>query len=966
MPRPTSTLKSRGDVFCSYCGQGFKRDEHLERHILTHINVRPFRCPECRLGFKRKDLLRRHYQSIHVPPPEHGEPVPTRSETVDRIPIACMNCAQSKTKCDKQVPCGRCVKREVPCERRQFRRNSWKGNPKRGVRPANAGKTPDEKPIEEAQEFEVHIVPEKPVESGLEVSCHPSTSIALAAMHISNQDTIDEPFKSPAALEHSEDTGLKFSTITVANMLGHNTDTLDMGAQIADDSELSVGIEGSLFTELHMSSDHNTHFDIPMDDGYFDDILADTYLMCASPDKTVSDSEWSLCQNELRAMSYTSTKPSPGGELHGAWPLFDCNPKTGELSKTTTKTNVSNLKVLENPAIWSICAPSSSALVHMLLEETSSGIHPFHASKRDQLLAVTQHVWRMSRERVYSTWSADQQSVEAHAWMDKVILLPPTDVLHHFLTRYVYQENERFHLFPAQDLLISVSLLQSKTKVMSGILTLLLIAQNTRSVNVSEGRDLSNGLVEVCRTVVQDAVDTDSEVPINAEFLETSLCLLQLMQWSGEPRHMTAVLDTWEQHSKARTFLIIHKGFPQKDIHSRHIAVPVDRQFSALGTAFQVSVDAQSRMFYSWLAVDLELSLFHDIPPKLEADTTAFDLPAINNNSPIMFMDDWNSSTAMPLGGSLVQFEKNYTSLMSLFTVFKESQLSGCHDSFSVTSLRLLLHPLQSLSTRLHQCLDTFSSMQCPGRAPNSTMGLASKAFMDEVGTLLERWRRLFASTVAMTGNSCPKLRESLALYHIMVLNNLTSFPRVERLIRERTETFRPNDSPQSWMRTASSEGMALLLFNCGQCLQVLRTMPAMTRPLWWAAVLYRVALILGQAIISNNATSSTATLKFHTILEDAQSPNSTVVTLDREYAQHTQDQDIALQRFLGRMQGTPVMTKPDGSAMVLSSETKILDYCISMLDGHLVFESSSFANGIRLKLWLLRSRWRYGNSYGS
>lgn len=61
-------------VFCTYCGQSFTRDEHLERHILTresdtllvHVfstltipllldtNVKPFKCFTCHMSFARR------------------------------------------------------------------------------------------------------------------------------------------------------------------------------------------------------------------------------------------------------------------------------------------------------------------------------------------------------------------------------------------------------------------------------------------------------------------------------------------------------------------------------------------------------------------------------------------------------------------------------------------------------------------------------------------------------------------------------------------------------------------------------------------------------------------------------------------------------------------------------------------------------------------------------------------------
>ncbi|KAI7051678.1 hypothetical protein KC352_g45647 [Hortaea werneckii] len=78
-------------VFCTYCGQSFTRDEHLERHILTHTNVKPFKCFTCHMSFARRDLLQRHY-TVHGKD-QNQEPIPAANgmipKSAGRTPIAC-------------------------------------------------------------------------------------------------------------------------------------------------------------------------------------------------------------------------------------------------------------------------------------------------------------------------------------------------------------------------------------------------------------------------------------------------------------------------------------------------------------------------------------------------------------------------------------------------------------------------------------------------------------------------------------------------------------------------------------------------------------------------------------------------------------------------------------------------------------------------------------------------------------
>ncbi|KAH7339206.1 hypothetical protein BKA66DRAFT_555225 [Pyrenochaeta sp. MPI-SDFR-AT-0127] len=113
-------------AFCTYCGQSFTRDEHLERHILTHTNVKPFKCFTCHMSFARKDILQRHY-TVHGRNQNNGEdllPQGIIPKSAGRTPIACGNCAKTKTKCDKKFPCSRCAQRNLKCTLRPTRRAS--------------------------------------------------------------------------------------------------------------------------------------------------------------------------------------------------------------------------------------------------------------------------------------------------------------------------------------------------------------------------------------------------------------------------------------------------------------------------------------------------------------------------------------------------------------------------------------------------------------------------------------------------------------------------------------------------------------------------------------------------------------------------------------------------------------------------------------------------------------------------
>lgn len=115
------------DRWCTYCGHRFSRDEHLERHILTHSGVKPFRCRLCHMSFARRDLLGRH-QTVHGRD-ENGQETTDINEGIvpkasGRTAVACKSCAKSKTKCDMGFPCARCAQKDIVCVPRTTQRKS--------------------------------------------------------------------------------------------------------------------------------------------------------------------------------------------------------------------------------------------------------------------------------------------------------------------------------------------------------------------------------------------------------------------------------------------------------------------------------------------------------------------------------------------------------------------------------------------------------------------------------------------------------------------------------------------------------------------------------------------------------------------------------------------------------------------------------------------------------------------------
>lgn len=55
--------RGRGRYVCERCGIRCKKPSMLKKHIRTHLNVRPYTCPQCMFSFKTKGNLTKHMKS---------------------------------------------------------------------------------------------------------------------------------------------------------------------------------------------------------------------------------------------------------------------------------------------------------------------------------------------------------------------------------------------------------------------------------------------------------------------------------------------------------------------------------------------------------------------------------------------------------------------------------------------------------------------------------------------------------------------------------------------------------------------------------------------------------------------------------------------------------------------------------------------------------------------------------------
>ncbi|KAL4860614.1 hypothetical protein BDV12DRAFT_191596 [Aspergillus spectabilis] len=152
---------SSSPFICTHpnCGKSFLRKEHLNRHLVTHTNSRPYKCFVCGRNFSRSDTLNRHVLQHNVP--ADGE---------KRTPSACQPCQRRKSKCDSNQPCSVCVQRGETCVRgrpsahatRQSRRRSLVREENEDTPPAsvNAGQSQNQSSQQPQLDPCISVVPD--------------------------------------------------------------------------------------------------------------------------------------------------------------------------------------------------------------------------------------------------------------------------------------------------------------------------------------------------------------------------------------------------------------------------------------------------------------------------------------------------------------------------------------------------------------------------------------------------------------------------------------------------------------------------------------------------------------------------------------------------------------------------------------------------------------------------------------
>ncbi|CAK3988559.1 transcriptional regulator [Lecanosticta acicola] len=973
-------------VFCTYCGQSFTRDEHLERHILTHTNVKPFKCFTCHMSFARRDLLQRHY-TVHGRDQNQQE-IPAANgmipKSAGRTPIACSNCAKTKTKCDKKFPCSRCAGRNLRCTLRPTRRAS-KNAARVGIPPEGAVAIPPgmqapvgENGVQQPQQTQSppqHPQPIKPASPKNNMAPVQEEKTSAPAVdgppsHFVEQqptsgptppNSFSPPMPTPGFLQHTPMSGYnEFQTM--------GKDSSDAGSSprfMLDWSQMQMpmGYDGMIQPHLIMNPDMAFDPNMPLapnGDGLLH-IMPDvangmapliTPLETPKIERSFSDLELGSSaaafqpqrHGSVPSMHSVQSVQDIKGEMpaiitaQDAWSVFRCTPTMpSSFCPKTAKLNLERLEeTLRNHEGWSSWSPQWDE------GDMAGGDHltvmQLHESTRDKLLAITQSflhkALEIHREGHHHQSSPANEYLTPNSYASNFVLLPPARVLEYFLQSYA-NCFERYYPLTSRGVLDANELMHCYNDRASSLLVLMMIAQGAMNIPSTDARMLTGGLTEACRISLFDLIERNIIMAGDPIVLHAALLFTVQAAWSGDKWQMDIAMG-----QRGMYFAMLrHSGLLDKPTQPS----TVNQQSNAdqLWNEW-IQNESRSRLIYSWVMVDQDLALFHDSAPLFSVTEFAAPMPDADRLWSARTAGEWSS-----IFEQVHEFSGGYSSvgsgarplsLKDLFRHFLDDEMIPLGIEMTPLQLRLLLHPLQSLVCQYSQLLSCFSDSlsQRNKNEPRRVSASSTRSRLEEVQSLLGRWFDL-AERYLKANPLCPMMQTNLVIFHLISLNAVTNFSEIERLARR--ENFDGTYQQLVWMHKRSIADVEEAVYHCGQVFRLVRAMPRGIRPPWWAGAIYRVALVLWTDSLMHKEGGSPTNSMFQ---GNGPVPGPSFA-IDALAADHP-----LIVRYLTKREGVPCVTKRDGSQMALDRAYPVLQHCIEVIDEG---AATRFSDGIRAKL---------------
>jgi hypothetical protein len=475
------------------------------------------------------------------------EPLPGGVPTVaGRTPIACQNCANAKTGCDKRVPCSRCAEKNLPCAARFARRSS-----KAAVRAAQASAAYSNQLVAVSQPPQPSQAPVAFMDMDPALPKHDSPKNSASGSP--PLGTMDPRIQDPSMLKknspsHSHRSPDEFPS--PRSRVEQLDDFMQMSNEFvtpeANYQDLLVWPDYPLDLDMYANTISMGRTDISMP--AFTD-LSD--MSAASEPMTTSSSRGSIHTRGTSIMSsgeFDSTikpmEPAMGilGDTmipefevvmaaEASWPLARCNPPI--YSGTCPRTAIVHLECLEQKSKEDGTWSSIEKYLENVDWDASdmASVVPLTSRTRDKMLAITQSFLHKALDIHRGSLNGYPKGGYASPGDFNFIVLPPTKVLEYFLRSYVRSLSYYFPLVVAGCVDPNEMLINNQA---STLLVLLMIAQGAAAVPMAEARYLAAGLTETCRISLFDIIEKDVELSADPVALRCALLFTILGAWSGD------------------------------------------------------------------------------------------------------------------------------------------------------------------------------------------------------------------------------------------------------------------------------------------------------------------------------------------------------------------------------------------------------------------------------------------------
>ncbi|KFZ12479.1 hypothetical protein V501_04217 [Pseudogymnoascus sp. VKM F-4519 (FW-2642)] len=878
---------------------------------------------------------KRHYSTYH----EIGDPsllLPASIQTVaGRTSIACLNCASAKTSCDKRVPCARCADKSLPCEARFTRRPSTLMV--KAIATSEASKQAPESTEPKPPQHSAIATPLENNDMVIDPRLHsaPAMEIASPTPQIYSTSTSGEPGSTRIG---GFDGFVQYNDGIASPVLNYQ-DPLTW-----DDLSMDMNFYGNLTSvppeNMHpvysAQGDTSSGSDISSSSIQYQPSISHTRSCSIS---SVGDVDMGNVPPSKRAkLSYRAVAPGVQEPLatEQAWPLARCNPPT--FSDSCPRTTIVHLERLgqisKHERAW-----DSLDLEPDLAMSASDfiNVEPINSGTRDTLNAITLgFLYRALKTRQGGFTNKCQNDHYLSPANFSSRLLPPTNMLEYFLLKYTLNLSKYYSL-DARGRIDPNELIHGNHT--STLLILLMIGQGASMSRSTEARCLSAGLTEICRILLFDIIEQDIELSADLTVLRCALLFTMLGSWSGDKWHMDIAMG---QRGMYLTMLKRAGMLDPQDISVPRLggSSNVDAQWRAW-----VEAETRSRLVYDWVLLDQEISLFHDMSTILSISELHALLP---HPSPYLFSASSVHAWSTLLSSSSTSHIR--TSLHELFQDFLHDHLQYSA-SLTPLTLRLLLHPIQSLLYEVRQLLTCFSEVLSTRRSSTRTPTKASTLIrLEEVQSLLQKWYNLHLSLPPSVSGSAHDSTKTtnLILYHLISLNAHTSFTSLERLARRAPATLataNPHWDLSLQHKKCIFDSFSAL-FHAGQILRLVTLFDSLDRtPPWASLAVYRASLILWFDVLATSDPSFQ--------LRTAEGP---IVVINESMAD-----DAALMCWLLKREGLPVLRGRDGSMCKLQNPEVVLETCIRFVGG--MDEGGNqrggrLADGIVRKLRTLKGNW--------